>query len=123
MRQGLWFGRLHMDLPAQNLPGTTEAAPYVIYRPARQTMPVVFASPHSGQAYPAQLVAEARLAPLALRRSEDSFVDELFAAAPAHGEKDEGAPGLRPHYHPDYYGAYVRDPDGNKLCCVCHRPG
>ena len=52
-------------------------------------MPVVFASPHSGQDYPAQLVAEARLAPLALRRSEDSFVDELFAAA--HRARDRAA--------------------------------
>jgi len=34
---------------------------------------------------------------------------------------DEGAPGTRPHYHPNYYGAYVRDPDGNKLQAVCHR--
>ena len=34
---------------------------------------------------------------------------------------DEGEPGLRPHYHPNYYGAYVRDPDGNKLQAVCHR--
>lgn len=30
--------------------------------------------------------------------------------------------GLRPHYHPDYYGAYFRDPDGNKLCVCCHEP-
>ncbi len=72
-----------MDLPAQTVARATD--PLVILRPARQTMPVVFASPHSGQDYPAQLLAEARLAPLALRRSEDSFVDELFAAAPAHG--------------------------------------
>ena len=36
------------------------------------------------------------------------------------GGTDEGAPGLRPHYHPNYYGAYVRDPDGNKLQAVCH---
>ena len=72
-----------MDLPAPTLARAPE--PLVITRPARQTMPVVFASPHSGQDYPAELVAEARLAPLALRRSEDSFVDELFAAAPAHG--------------------------------------
>jgi catechol 2,3-dioxygenase-like lactoylglutathione lyase family enzyme len=50
-------------------------------------------------------------------------VDRFHAAALAHGGTDEGAPGLRPHYHPDYYGAYLRDPDGNKLCCVCHRPG
>lgn len=50
-------------------------------------------------------------------------VDAFHAAALAAGATDEGAPGLRPNYHPDYYGAYVRDPDGHKLCCVCHRPG
>ncbi|HYZ33905.1 MAG TPA: VOC family protein [Crenalkalicoccus sp.] len=49
-------------------------------------------------------------------------VDAVHAAALAAGARDEGAPGLRPHYHPHYYGAYVRDLDGHKLCCVCHRP-
>lgn len=47
-------------------------------------------------------------------------VDECYRIALAHGGQSEGAPGLRPHYHPNYYGAYVRDPDGNKLCFVCH---
>lgn len=47
-------------------------------------------------------------------------VDAFHAAALAYGGSDEGAPGLRPHYHPNYYGAYVRDPDGNKLQAVCH---
>jgi N-formylglutamate deformylase len=56
-------------------------------RPPRQTVPVIFASPHSGRAYPEDFLAAARLDPLSLRRSEDSFVDELFAAAP-----DQGAP-------------------------------
>ncbi|MBW6398802.1 N-formylglutamate amidohydrolase [Roseomonas sp. HJA6] len=74
-----------MDLPAPNLDAPAQTAPFHIQRPARQTLPIVFASPHSGRDYPARLVAEARLAPLALRRSEDSFVDELFAAAPTHG--------------------------------------
>ena len=37
------------------------------------------------------------------------------------GGIDEGPPGIREHYHPNYYGAYVRDLDGNKLCAVCHR--
>lgn len=55
----------------------------------------------------------------AKRRAE---VDAFHAAGLAAGGKDEGAPGLRPHYHPDYYGAYLRDLDGNKLCIVCHRP-
>lgn len=48
-------------------------------------------------------------------------VDAFHAAALAAGGSDEGAPGLRPHYHETYYGAYVRDPDGNKLQAVCHR--
>jgi catechol 2,3-dioxygenase-like lactoylglutathione lyase family enzyme len=48
--------------------------------------------------------------------------DAFHAAALAAGASDEGAPGVRTHYHPDYYGAYVRDPDGNKLCAVCHGP-
>lgn len=49
-------------------------------------------------------------------------VDAFHAAALAAGGTDEGAPGPRPHYHEHYYGAYVRDPDGNKLQAVCHRP-
>ena len=47
-------------------------------------------------------------------------VDAFHAAAMTGGGTDEGAPGLRPHYHEHYYGAYVRDPEGNKLQAVCH---
>jgi lactoylglutathione lyase len=47
-------------------------------------------------------------------------VDRVHQAAMAAGGKDEGTPGLRPHYHANYYGAYFRDLDGNKLCVVCH---
>jgi len=47
-------------------------------------------------------------------------VDAFHAAALAHSGSDEGAPGPRPQYHPNYYGAYVRDPEGNKLQAVCH---
>ncbi|MEO1323321.1 MAG: VOC family protein [Pseudomonadota bacterium] len=54
-----------------------------------------------------------------LAKSRDQ-VDAFYAAAMAHGGTDEGPPGLRPHYHSNYYGAYVRDPDGNKLQAVCH---
>ena len=49
-------------------------------------------------------------------------VDAAYAAALAHGGTDEGAPGLRPHYDPHYYGAYMRDPEGNKLHVVHHGP-
>ena len=59
--------------------------PVVVLQPAHQTIPVIFASPHSGRTYPDDFLAAARLDPLGLRRSEDSFVDELFAAAPEHG--------------------------------------
>jgi catechol 2,3-dioxygenase-like lactoylglutathione lyase family enzyme len=46
-------------------------------------------------------------------------VDAFHAAALAHGGTSEGAPGLRLQYNPDFYAAYVRDPDGNKLAVVC----
>jgi catechol 2,3-dioxygenase-like lactoylglutathione lyase family enzyme len=46
-------------------------------------------------------------------------VDDFHAAALAHGGTSEGAPGLRIHYGPDFYAAYVRDLDGNKLAAVC----
>jgi catechol 2,3-dioxygenase-like lactoylglutathione lyase family enzyme len=46
-------------------------------------------------------------------------VDAFHAAALSHGGASEGAPGLRPQYNPDFYAAYVRDPDGNKLAVVC----
>jgi catechol 2,3-dioxygenase-like lactoylglutathione lyase family enzyme len=49
-------------------------------------------------------------------------VDAAHKAGLAAGGKDEGAPGIRAHYHPNYYGAYLRDPDGHKICIVCHRP-
>ena len=46
-------------------------------------------------------------------------VDAFHAAALSNGGTSEGAPGLRLHYQPDFYAAYVRDPDGNKLAIVC----
>jgi catechol 2,3-dioxygenase-like lactoylglutathione lyase family enzyme len=49
-------------------------------------------------------------------------VDAFHAAGLARGGRDEGAPGLRPHYHPQYYAAFLLDPDGNRLEAVCHEP-
>lgn len=57
---------------------------------------------------------------VALLAMNREAVDRCYARAIANGGKDEGKPGLRPHYHPDYYGAYFRDLDGNKLCVCCH---
>ncbi len=53
---------------------------------------------------------------------ERSTVDAFHRAALAGGGKDNGAPGLRPHYHPNYYAAFVLDPDGHNIEAVCHRP-
>lgn len=69
---------------------------------------------------PASVGNGVHVAFLAKTRAE---VDAFHAAALAHGGSDEGAPGLRPRYHAHYYGAYVRDPDGNKLQAVCHSAG
>ncbi len=60
-------------------------SPVRVFRPARQCAPIVFASPHSGRAYPDAFIATSRLDPLRLRRSEDGFVDDLFAAVPVLG--------------------------------------
>lgn len=73
-----------MDLPLAP-PAELALPPFVIHRPARQTAPLVFASPHSGRNYPAEFQRAARLDAVALRRSEDSFVDDLFGLAPGHG--------------------------------------
>ena len=59
---------------------------------------------------------------VALLARHRDVVKRCHEAALAAGGTDEGAPGLRPHYHPDFYGAYFRDPDGNKLCVCCHDP-
>ncbi len=57
---------------------------------------------------------------VALQADTRALVDRAYAAALAQGACSEGAPGLRLHYHPHYYGAYFRDLDGNKLCVCCH---
>ncbi len=59
---------------------------------------------------------------VAFEAPDRAAVEAVHAAALAAGGTDEGPPGLRPHYHPHYYGAYFRDPDGNKLHVVCRAP-
>lgn len=49
-------------------------------------------------------------------------VDAFYTAALEAGGKDHGKPGLRPHYHPNYYGAFITDPDGHNIEAVCHAP-
>lgn len=59
---------------------------------------------------------------IAIAAEDRSIVDAFYRAALAAGGKDNGAPGPRPHYHPNYYGAFVRDPDGHNIEAVCHAP-
>ena len=57
-----------------------------------------------------------------LRATNRAAVHAFYEAALKHGGTDDGPPGLRPHYHADYYAAFVRDPDGHKIEAVTHLP-
>ena len=57
---------------------------------------------------------------VAITANDRAAVDAFYRAALAAGGKDNGAPGLRPQYHPNYYGAFVLDPDGHNIEAVCH---
>jgi len=60
---------------------------------------------------------------IAIAAQDLAAVDAFYRAAIAAGGKDNGAPGLRPHYHPNYYAAFVLDPDGHNIEAVCHTAG
>jgi len=57
---------------------------------------------------------------IAFRVASRALVDAFYAAAVAAGGRDNGGPGVRPHYHANYYGAFVLDPDGHNIEAVCH---
>jgi catechol 2,3-dioxygenase-like lactoylglutathione lyase family enzyme len=59
---------------------------------------------------------------IAIVADDRRTVDAFYRAALAAGGRDNGAPGLRAHYHPNYYGAFVLDPDGHNIEAVCHAP-
>jgi catechol 2,3-dioxygenase-like lactoylglutathione lyase family enzyme len=59
---------------------------------------------------------------IAIASDDRGTVDAFYRAAIAAGGRDNGAPGLRPQYHPNYYGAFVLDPDGHNVEAVCHAP-
>ncbi|WP_224369023.1 VOC family protein [Hyalangium versicolor] len=59
---------------------------------------------------------------MAFAAKDHAAVDAFHAKALALGAKDDGAPGLRPHYHASYYGAFVIDPNGHNIEAVCHTP-
>ena len=60
---------------------------------------------------------------IAILADSRTEVDAFYQAAMAAGAKDNGQPGVRAHYHPNYYGAFVLDPDGHNIEAVCHKPG
>jgi catechol 2,3-dioxygenase-like lactoylglutathione lyase family enzyme len=59
---------------------------------------------------------------VAFGASDRAGVDAFYAAALSAGGRDNGPPGVRAHYHPTYYGAFVLDPDGHNIEAVCHSP-
>lgn len=59
---------------------------------------------------------------IAVAAKTPADVEAFYLAALSAGGVDHGAPGLRPHYHANYYAAFVRDPDGHNIEAVCHRP-
>ncbi|MNK52271.1 Glyoxalase-like domain protein [compost metagenome] len=92
------------------------AKPWAGWHSAGRARPFfVICQPHDGRPHDA---GNGQMA--AFTAGTRAMVDAVHRIALAHGGSCEGPPGLRTHYHPDYYGAYFRDPDGNKLCVVCH---
>ncbi len=86
--------------------GSSKARPYF-----------VICKPYDGMAHAAgngQMIA--------FLASSRTMVCDVHAVALSSGGLSDGAPGLRPEYHTNYYGAYFRDPDGNKFCVACHEP-
>lgn len=79
----------------------------------RQGKPSLWLYAHAGVCAPLHI---------AIAASTHAQVDAFYAAALAAGGKDNGPPGLRPHYHPHYYAAFVIGPDGHNVEAVCHRP-
>ncbi|MEQ8766200.1 MAG: VOC family protein [Planctomycetota bacterium] len=59
---------------------------------------------------------------VAFRVDSRELVDAFHKAGLEAGGQDNGAPGVRAHYHPDYYGAFIHDPDGHNIEAVCHSP-
>lgn len=79
------LGALRREQDVARADAARTEPPYVLIEPLRRTTPLIFASPHSGRRYPPDLLASTRISLISLRRSEDAYVDELFAGAAAHG--------------------------------------
>lgn len=95
-----------------------DSKPWAAWQPAGGGRPL-FIIGHPFDGAPASAGNGQMTALLAATRAA---VDAAYAAGLANGGRCEGPPGLRPRYHANYYGAYLRDPDGNKLGLCCHDP-
>lgn len=90
--------------------------PWAGWQPAEGDRPLfVINAPHDGHA-----ATPGNGQMTAFMAADRATVDRCHALALSMGGTCEGPPGLRPEYHANYYGAYFRDPDGNKLCVCCH---
>ncbi|CAN7448051.1 VOC family protein [Pseudoduganella sp. LjRoot289] len=93
-----------------------DSRPWAAWMPADAPRPLLgIGKPYEGEASCGNGQMTALLAP------SRAAVERAYASALAHGGTCAGQPGLRPEYHENYYGAYMRDPDGNKLCVCCHQ--
>lgn len=92
---------------------------YMGYGPAADGRDVQAGKPSFWIAGGGEIVGPMHIAFVARTRAA---VDAFHAAALAAGGTDNGPPGVRPHYHPNYYGAFVLDPDGRNIEAVCHAP-
>ncbi|HTK34069.1 MAG TPA: VOC family protein [Caulobacteraceae bacterium] len=92
--------------------------PWAGWRPTDRERPLILV----GRPYNTEPAAPGNGQMVALLAESRRAVDAFYANALTHGAVGDGEPGLRPEYHPHYYSAYVRDPDGNKLCVCCHDP-
>jgi catechol 2,3-dioxygenase-like lactoylglutathione lyase family enzyme len=102
---------LLMEFPA-SVTGSTEVAGFGSPESLKQGSGAEF---WLGRGVPGSMPAH-----VAFRVASRSLVDAFYTAALGAGGRDNGAPGLRPHYHPNYYGAFVLDPDGHNIEAVCH---
>lgn len=112
----LSFYKALMETLDARLRFVDDSRPWAAWQPATGARPLfIIGAPYDGQ--PAE---HGNGQMVALSASSREMVDRAYAAARKHGGICEGAPGLRPQYHANYYGAYFRDPEGNKLSVVCH---
>lgn len=95
---------------------TEPARPWAGWQTPRVARPLFLV----GRPFDGQPAAPGNGAMNALLAADRATVDVVHALALQHGGRCEGPPGLRPEYHANYYGAYFRDPEGNKLCVCCH---